>query len=730
MGVAGKKAALEVRQDVRNYIRNERDTILKKWMALQETITAEDRRREEFNRRRLQLDTHQLPKNIRKFIGTLKKSVRKTMRNIGGTPFSIIRNMFIYWDADRSGEISADEMEQCVKSLGVKMTKEEIEEVIEYYDTGKGTNEMAYDRLLQDVLLGEPTIIEVVEQEPEIAAEDRFEEEEDQYKEMPKTVFDFIEATQSYIQVKMRNEGGTPFEHVRNIFTKFDFSYSNGLDASQLRTAAFKMMKLTMTEKQAKEIIEYYDRKKIGRMTYTRFVVDVCQGVKSILTFTELTPEVIEQQKQKLSANPFIPRPFKALPSKVLEKYKRNVKLALAKRITDHGGTISQIVTAAFQNYDPRCTGKVPLSDWERLVAITKKFDVNITKEEAISLINSYDRDGDGAMVYSELIKDMTADGTHFMEDNKQMIAALSEAATSRTPTDIASVIERFRVAVEKFVIKSQGDLKARDVFHGTCLRFDPQRTGRINKDAVMSVAKALGVRIKEGELGALVTWFDTNASDLLDYNEFTKQLYGDDISTRAIKLPHLSKHAAAIMAAKTQGGGAATFAALSTNQNQTTTSIMKNGSGAMQYVAGQSSPSMAGSLPQRPSTTGGSPGAARGSQTQATSMGFSSIRRHSNPNISTNDSADFGSSSSGGMVLKTSPAFWMSQNKASMIDGLTRKEKIMQLAESAAVKIARKVAKRDLIMAERSLLQEKIKSIDMQRKNIIEDYKMRHSTK
>jgi Ca2+-binding EF-hand superfamily protein len=357
----------------------------------------------------------------------------------------------------------------------------------------------------------------------------------------------------------MRNEGGTPFEHVRNIFTKYDFSYQNGLDKSQLRIAAHKMMKLTMTEKQAEDIIKYYDRKHLGRMSYTRFVVDVCKGVKSILTFTELTPEVIEKQKKILSANPFIPRPFQAQPSKVLEQYKRSVKLALAKRITDHGGTIKQIVTTAFQDYDPRCTGKVPLDDWERLVAITKKFDVNITKEEAISLINTYDRDGDGAMVYSELIKDMTADGTHFMEDNKAMIATLSEAATSRTPADISQVIDKFRVAVDKFVMKSQGDLKARDVFHGTCLRFDPHRTGRLNKESVLSVAKALGVRLKEAtELGSLVTWFDTNASDWLDYNEFTKQLYGDDISTRAIKLPHLSKHAAAIMAAKTQGAGAA----------------------------------------------------------------------------------------------------------------------------------------------------------------------------
>ncbi len=122
-----KKPVQEVRAEIRSYIRNERDTILKKWLALKESIRSEDNRRSQFLDKKLKQDTKSLPMNILKFIGTLKKSVRHTMRYKGGTPYSIIRSLFLYWDADKSGRISADELVQCMQSLGVKVSSEECE---------------------------------------------------------------------------------------------------------------------------------------------------------------------------------------------------------------------------------------------------------------------------------------------------------------------------------------------------------------------------------------------------------------------------------------------------------------------------------------------------------------------------------------------------------------------------------------------------------------------------
>ena len=51
-----------------------------------------------------------LPTNIQKFIGTLKRCVRKAIKKKGGTPYSIVRSLFMYWgtgDSSPSGTVCA-----------------------------------------------------------------------------------------------------------------------------------------------------------------------------------------------------------------------------------------------------------------------------------------------------------------------------------------------------------------------------------------------------------------------------------------------------------------------------------------------------------------------------------------------------------------------------------------------------------------------------------------------
>ena len=40
------------------------------------------------------------------------------MRHKGGTPFSIVRDLFLYWDANKSGTMSSEELNRCLKSIG------------------------------------------------------------------------------------------------------------------------------------------------------------------------------------------------------------------------------------------------------------------------------------------------------------------------------------------------------------------------------------------------------------------------------------------------------------------------------------------------------------------------------------------------------------------------------------------------------------------------------------
>ena len=127
------------------------------------------------------------------------------------------------------------------------------------------------------------------------------------------------------------------------------------------------------------------------------------------------------------------------------------------------------------------------------------------------------------------------------------------------------------------------------------------------------------------------------------------------------------------------------------------------------------------GSVGVRPSTTGGAQTQTFGAKSPLRSGsgggGGGAVlggRRKSDPAV------NLGFSSA---MLNT----WVTTNKAAMEGGLQRREKIMRLAESAATLQARKLAKRNMILEERARVQQKLESIDYQRKQLIEDYKMRH---
>jgi hypothetical protein len=210
--------------------------------------------------------------------------------------------------------------------------------------------------------------------------------------------------------------------------------------------------------------------------------------------------------------------------------------------------------------------------------------------------------------------------------------------------------------------------------------------------------AKELGVPLKDNEVSDLLLWFDTNASGLLDYNEFTRQLFGDDIQTRTLTLPKLSKKANAILLSKGL-------------LNPT----------VMQHTRPLSSP-----LKQSLSNNN-----------LVTNNEFSTQRPNSTTDIKMNSSNDssstyslsnntFGTSA----AAELSAVYWKSHNRETMKDGLIGKDKIMQLAESRAVKEARRLAKRDLILEERSKVQKKLESVEAQRRALIEDYKARKSVK
>lgn len=244
-----KKPPIEVRRNLREQIRD-RYSVGQRWKCLEEAVRSEDQRRDQFYRRIEAEANRNLPLVVRKFIRTLKRSVHSTMRKVGGTPFSIVRQMFLHWDADQTGLLNFKELNRCMLSLGVDIAHEDLQAILAYYDSGTGEAEMSYSRLLEDLQIGEPGLLHIVDQDESVEEEShlRFRTYEDEFAVKPPLIDPFIAALRSIIAVKLRNEGGTPHSHLRSAFLKHDSGHINALTVKDLVEAMTSEMGLAITE--------------------------------------------------------------------------------------------------------------------------------------------------------------------------------------------------------------------------------------------------------------------------------------------------------------------------------------------------------------------------------------------------------------------------------------------------------------------------------------------------
>eukprot|EP01038_Epipyxis_sp_PR26KG_P007813 gene7813-10612_t len=545
------------RIDIRKHIREQRETLATKWKTLQEQLNLEEKQRTEFHQNRMKQSTKVLPLNIKKFIGTIKKSVHHTMRTVGGTPGSIIRNLFSYWDSNKSGMISASELLACMKSLSVKVTLNECREIVAFYS--QNGVEMDYKELLQDIEIGEPSITEFVdlqEQQNQEVSYPRFEELSDSYVRKPAIVVKFIEAVQHYISNKTRSEGGTPHQHILFLFQFYDYDFSGGLTPSEIQIACKRRMNLSMSMEQAQEIVNYYDRKRVGEMGVDKFITDVCEGVQSITHFVEVTPRKIAIAKASIESNPFIPKPFQAPKNRVLEKFKQDMCACLARKVQTNGGTFASWVRDAFVHWDPHFTKKI--SHFEDLRSAASTIGVQINEEEAKSLMKSYDRYNTGEMHYMHLAEEILREDSHFLQHNIVPVKSKNRknqldlanntkpetvTTTSRSPNSVRSCLQIIKDATQAFHLKSKGNLNEKDILHGTFVRFDATKCGRIDLDGLKTVLmelKAKTNKLSDTDLRSTMVWFDSDGSGLLDYNSLTSQLFGESITTEKLKIPNL----------------------------------------------------------------------------------------------------------------------------------------------------------------------------------------------
>jgi len=635
--------------------------------------------------------------------------------------------MFIYWDADKSGEMSAQELGCCMNSLGVRMSKEQLDEVVLYYDSGKGMSEMNYNELLSDISNGEPTITQFVENR-HLTNSDidvRFVEEADLKVKLTKPVEQFIEATRNWVLTRMRVEGGTPFYHIRNLFQFYDYDHSNGLNAKELSVATRKGMKLTITMEQAEEIVRYYDVRREGQMYYSDFLKDVAAGTKPVLHFTDITHEERQRQIRSLSVNPYLPRPFQAPANKTLENFKQNVKLALHAKVRSIGGTVTAWLKEAFIAWDPKFTKTI--TDWRMLQGAARSLNVKINEEEAKSIMRSYDKWDNGEMHYMLLLRDMNDEDSNFLMDARPA-DELAQTATSRTPSSVESNLRRFKKAVEAYARKSSGVLEPKVLLHGTLLRFDKQKAGRLDAEGLSGVARELGVDLTAQEVQSIVLWFDTNGSRMLDYNAFTQQLFGlsegqaqEDFLTKSLSLPRLNSLA-----------GSSSFDLKNTYSRngqhiglaQDTSNIRKSSDSLGRMAAGGGAAAVA--MMKKPMT---SPGKLGGRPRPKIGRSDEKKLTGKEATTSSKETADllfgdnkYGRIGSQGTTYSTSYAADEDKSGAEK----ERMTKNMTLVENVNDKKLRLEQKKAIVLSEREACEQNLKSIEEQRSQLLADYKAR----
>ena len=191
-----------------------------------------------------------------------------------------------------------------------------------------------------------------------------------------------------------------------------------------------------------------------------------------------------------------------------------------------------------------------------------------------------------------------------------------------------------------------------------------------------------LGIRLNEVDLHTFITWFDTNGSECLDYNELVRQLYGEDVTTRTLRLPPV----------------------LSPQRDAKSkiSDILKASTSPVRTGAGSS-------------------------QISALAMGvFAEKDRkaagRSSPYSNKPNSLPSPSASGSGFATAM-PTDIIGLNTRTL-------ERNLQDIESRAVKEARKSDRRQQILEEKLAIQHKLESIERQKQTLLDEYRVAHKNK
>jgi Ca2+-binding EF-hand superfamily protein len=456
------------------------------------------------------------------------------MRVKGGTPFSILRQMFLYWDRERTGKINDRDLLNCMSSLGVRIKIEEARAVIKYYDSKSADSNggsMSYEDLLVDVQNGEPGLLEFLPNDTFEEPKSRFEFESEKYANKPPLVQKFIQAIRYFIMKRILRDGGTPFSIVRQIFMFYDINLSSALNEYELKMAMKKGMGLVFSDAHCSEILRFYNRDGSGEFGYQILLKDLTENFPSMLDFSGTGSFL---NTKGAASNPFLPKDFELKDNKTIEMFQKRISASVLRILATRGGSFKSVLTEAFTFWDGRCIGK--LKDPAHVVGALSRVGINASPDEVHLLMCRYNKDRDGEMCYNLFVDEMTKEEKNFLA-TQATTPPIAKRQISKSPAGVAHSSNLIKLKLQSFSTKTGGRLIPKDILHGTFLRFDLSRSGRVNLDGLRTLCKEIHADLSDAKLLALLSWFDSDGTGRMNYDAFVDELYGNKSTARNTRL-------------------------------------------------------------------------------------------------------------------------------------------------------------------------------------------------
>ncbi|CAM9441307.1 unnamed protein product, partial [Ascophyllum nodosum] len=467
-----------------------------------------------------------------------------------------------------------EQLKGALSQLGVPISRSEAEEVMEYYSkrgifcqlVRQASLNFFHAHLLQDAVRGAPSFLDLdqgITQRLLGSARS-----EASLLGLPKSAREetlVVKAFRKKLQEASTAHlvGGTPSQVLRDAFFKWDRESSGTVTSEQLR-GALRSLNMRVSSTQAKEVEKFYAKRNSpsDECDYMALVRDVSGPDRSPLVHNiekVFTLSLVLSDKSaaaamageegsgdscgRSSSRPvdvnlsFTARPHVKPRNRLVERFKLRLRDSLKKRVRRKGGVLYSMVRGNFLQLDADASGKIDPVELKRAF---NQMGVSITEEEAVTIVKYYDIDGSGEMSYDLLCREISPlvnPVLHFIEEVDVPKDVKDEI---EVPRAVSRAVERVRAGVIDAGRRMEGPSSSklllpiflRDVLMGTCMLFDRNDTGVLDRDKLEQVWRELKITLRRSEVAALVDWLGRGATDTVRISDLCNAVFGEGGNT------------------------------------------------------------------------------------------------------------------------------------------------------------------------------------------------------